>query len=250
MFRGYQLNSVPNFTPSQVNAGEKIYSTHKEQFRKSISEHLNDHGNVNASSVEAEWFPQIDADIFISHSSKDKKYVYGLAGWFKEKFGLTAFVDSAIWGNSELLLREIDDAYCKLENSDSYSYTARNYSTSHVHLILSMALTKMIDKSECIIFYNTPNSVTINKPIEQTTSPWIYSEVTATQLLRRQSKRSVINKIAFSESDGKTNDFPQFNYEIPLKHLPKLTDETLIAWLTMYNNDINEHALDILYTLK
>jgi len=42
-----------------------------------------------------------------------------------------------------------------------YDYELRNYTTSHVHMMLSTALTEMIDNTECIMFYNTSLSVSL-----------------------------------------------------------------------------------------
>jgi hypothetical protein len=63
---------------------------------------------LKANLLIAQWFPYINADIFISHSHKDYNDVVCLAGWLEEKFGLTAFVDSSVWGYSDRLLKLID----------------------------------------------------------------------------------------------------------------------------------------------
>ena len=64
--------------------------------------------------------------------------------------------------------------------------------TSHVHMMLDTALTEMIDNTECIMFYNTPNSVLLaddlqkikNEKKKVTLSPWIYHELAMTSLVR------------------------------------------------------------------
>ena len=42
------------------------------------------------------------------------------------------------------LLRRIDENYCRHSNGISFDYNKRNYSTSHVHMMLSIALSKML----------------------------------------------------------------------------------------------------------
>lgn len=95
-----------------------------------------------------------------------------------------------MWGFSDDLLRKIDDKYCINNNSDSksYSYEKRNYSTSHVHMMLSIAINKMINKTECLFFLNTPGSVSIEDTVQKTTfSPWIYSELFTSEVIRKKN---------------------------------------------------------------
>ena len=55
-----------------------------------------------------------------------------------------------------------------------YDYNKRNYSTSHVHMMLSTALTMMMDEAECVIFLNTPNALSTKDIVHKTESPWIF----------------------------------------------------------------------------
>lgn len=57
-------------------------------------------------------------------------------------------------------------------------------------MMLMNALMKMIDKSECVFSLNTGNSTIrvekgIAKNLEKTYSPWIYSEINASNLTRK-----------------------------------------------------------------
>lgn len=47
--------------------------------------------------MQVSWFPQIKADVFISHSHSDEKLAIIFAGWLYNAFGLTAFIDSCVW---------------------------------------------------------------------------------------------------------------------------------------------------------
>lgn len=93
-----------------------------------------------------------------------------------------------VWGYSKDLLEIIDDEY-GLQTSGNYSYQRRNYLTSHVYMMLSIALTKMIDKCESIFFVNTPNLIVVSENIKAakyTLSPWIYSELEMTRMIRHK----------------------------------------------------------------
>nr|MBK7064154.1 hypothetical protein [Deltaproteobacteria bacterium] len=67
----------------------------------------------------------------------------------EKTFGLTAFVDSSVWGDANELLAEIDNRFCWSDDRRTYDYRKRNNSTSHVHMMLATALSVMIDRCEC-----------------------------------------------------------------------------------------------------
>ena len=73
--------------------------------------------------------------------------------------------------------------YCS--NGTSFDYDKRNYSTSHVHMMLSIALSRMIDKCESVFFLNSENSISIAEEIskERTASPWIYNELSLADMI-------------------------------------------------------------------
>lgn len=267
MYRGFNLSLKENcfeqddFEKLQ-EIGSESFSNQRAKIIEKISSFANGDGFLDGSKMQANWFPQIKADIFISHSHKDEALAIALAGWLKDTFGLTAFIDSCVWGYANELLKQIDAVYC-LNGNHSYSYEKRNYSTSHVHMMLSVALTQMIDNTECLFFLNTPNSITPNTIINQTESPWIYSEIATTHLIRRRHfseyrlKRTVES---FSEGGRPT---PCIIYNIPIDHLTDIDNRVLNNWkkswltevythhkLRQYSEDLSVHALDKLYELK
>lgn len=250
MYKGYQISSIPEFTDKQIEIGRQLHELSKQKFRDAIEEHLTKKGQIDVNSIENNWFPLINADVFISHSSTDSDEVYGLAGWLTQNLKLRVFVDSAVWGNSNVLLKKIDDKYCKNKDGDYYSYELRNCSTSHVHMILSMALTKMIDKTECILFYKTPNSIKLNEQIEKTTSPWIYSELIATQLLRRHKERPILKYKREIMEAYQESVIPDFLYEVALSEMPELNKSILESWANNYDRESGINALDELYKIK
>ena len=116
-------------------------------------------GKNDGNKIQANWFPEINADVFISHSHDDKELAKALGGFIlKNAKLLKPFIDSEVWGYSNELLRHIDNNYCKFPNKNLYDYELRNHSTSHVHMMLSVALMQMISKSKYFIFLDTPNS--------------------------------------------------------------------------------------------
>ena len=214
---------------------------------------------LNGSQMQQDWFPQIKADVFISHSHEDLELAIALAVWLRKNFGLTAFIDSCVWGYSDDLLKMIDDIYCLRDDGSAYIYESRNYSTSHVHMMLSVALTQMIDNTECLFFLNTPNSLTINPNENKTESPWIYSEIAMSQLVRKKAperyyKGSLMESLrAHSAGRG-----PNFIYNVPTGHLIDIGVNDLKKWKENWeDNDehpqnskkLKVHALDKLYEI-
>jgi len=182
--------------------GKKLYDDQKIEIEDSLKEYYMNEDTLNGREMKDKWFPKIKADVFLSHSHKDEKTIIALAGFLYDRFHIKSFIDSTVWGYANDLLKMIDRAHCKLEGTDSYDYDKRNYSTSHVHLMLNTALLEMLDETECVIFVETPNSIqsvkeTVNKG---TYSPWIYSELNLMSYLRikvptrmRESYRRELN---------------------------------------------------------
>ncbi len=257
MYRGFNLELGTDFFCANLWDFKKIGETSIEESKASIKKRIGSFvgvdGSLDGSKMQANWFPQIKADVFISHSHKDLKLAIALAGWLNETFGLTAFIDSCVWGYANKLLKMIDDEYCYQKETNTYNYQKRNYSTSHVHTMLSVALTQMIDNTECLFFLNTPNSLTPNTIIEQTESPWIYSEIVMSRLIRenrpKRMERESLNESQKIFATGRKN-IP-FSYDLSVDHLTAINVNTLLAWEDDYNNspEPEEIALDTLYKL-
>ena len=90
------------------------------------------------------------------------------------------FLDSFVWNSADGLLQEIDNLYCKQRNG-LYNYRKRNYSTAHIHTMLSMSIMEIIKNSSAGIFINSPHSINLrnlsNNNRAKTLSPWIYQEI-------------------------------------------------------------------------
>lgn len=101
MYRGFNLLLEDNcfekrYFEAFKEVGSKSFSSQKTSIVKTIKSFVRNDGSLDGSMMQANWFPQIEADIFISHSHKDEDLAHALAGWLKKTFGLTAFIDSCV----------------------------------------------------------------------------------------------------------------------------------------------------------
>ena len=261
MYRGFDLKidwnkyiNDPDFKDMYnecLQIGKELYNEKRIQVKETLDNLILEDGSLDGTKMQNNWFPQIKSDIFISHSHKDEEKAIFLAGMLSEVFGLELFVDSCIWGNANDLLKEIDKNYCFNEKNDTYYYEKRNYSTSHVHMILSTALTMMIDKTECLFFLNTPNSISASDLIEQTESPWIYSEIAISQMIRKRNpfEHRLLEKSLYVKDSILYNENLKVKYELPLDHLTDIDFETIIKWIEYKNKNNIEDSLRALYDI-
>lgn len=150
-----------------LDRGKEIYEKHEGLSKKSLKSFIYDNGHIDGTAMKSNWFQIENVDVFISHSHQDITKVKAFAGWLYDEFHLTAFIDSCAWGYCDDLLKQIDNDNCKKKDGKTYDYELRNYTTSHVHMMLSTALTEMIDNTECVMFYNTPNAVSLVDDIKK-----------------------------------------------------------------------------------
>ncbi|MCX0367872.1 hypothetical protein [Clostridium perfringens] len=240
MYKGFNFKTRKSFD-GYYESGIKLYNKFNTETRKTIDKYVGTNGEINGSNLQEDWFPNIEADIFLSHSHKDEGLAIRLAGFLYQEYNLVTFIDSCIWGYSNDLLKQIDNKYCWQPKSETYNYTQRNFSTSHVHMMLSTALIKMIDKCECIFFLNTENSVTKtedlikNTKTQKTYSPWIYSEINCINLIRKtpisQERKNKFTHKKIILKEQFSNNVPiSYNIDYELTNLPILNDNILDIW--------------------
>ena len=262
MWRGFNVRIHDKDLYNQYySIGKSLYDKQTSSAKDTLDRYCNADGSLNASEMEKHWFPLIKADIFISHSHRNKKLAISLAGFISNKFGLSSFIDSCIWGYSDELLKMIDDECCKdnpphydKDNPPHYDYDKRNRSTSHVHMMLSAALSMMIDKTECLFFLNTPQSIkpreVINEEDNITNSAWIYSELTISKLIRKKKPGRMLLIKKGSRLDEATAEWHEIEHKADLTHLKPITQEDLNDWArkrqSPHSNE-STHSLDILY---
>lgn len=237
MYRGFMLSCDDDFLYENdfydfYDKGKRIFDEYKTQVLDSI-EYYYTEDILDGTAIQDDWFPQIKCDIFISHSHKDENLAIALAGWLWETFRLKAFVDSSIWGYADDLINKLLE-----ETDDNYSHNERNnsdliYITSHVHNMLTVALMKMIDKTECLFFLKTPNSAFF----DCTLSPWIYTEIGISMMIQ---KRRPQRPMQISDS--------RIAHELDLSHLSEIDYRDLNEWEE--SNTQGYDALDTLYRLK
>ena len=159
------------------------------QVKKILHEVTNADGIIDGEKLSRTWFPVSHKDVFFSYSHNDEKLALTISGILSDLFGLNIFMDSLIWGSADSLLREIDNQYCK-QSDGNYNYTKRNFSTSHVHAMLSTSIMRAMDQTEAIFFLNTSKSSYKLKDgfaNENTLSPWIYEEMMFATMLREKN---------------------------------------------------------------
>ncbi len=266
-------NSVLN---KYLTTGTKLYNLHQQEVQNCLSEYISDDGIISGTDLKENWFSITPKHVFISHSHKDLNKVKAFAGWLYENFKIEAFIDSCSWGYCDTLLNKIDNKYCYNSHTDTYSYNLRNYTTSHVHMMLSTALSEIMDKTECIIFFNTPNSINMSEELDnikksqQTASPWIYHELLMTTMLRKNlfRNKNIVMEHRFSQLLENKSDF-QVHYDVTkiINSMPELYDEQLQLWISKWDETSNttvrgvdfsyngspsrsaEEALDLLYRI-
>ena len=188
---------------------------------------------INGDKIVEKVFPNKEKyEIFISHSHNDKKYAQKLANFLKIN-GYRVFLDSEIWGSADSILKEIDNEYSRSNNDERYyDYTKRNFSTTHVHLLLISALAQIISKTPIFIFVESDNTISFSvKESEKkiyTDSPWIYTELLFFKLFFQDVSYQIVNE-SYDESE-KLN----IRREINLNFLKNLTAENIEQTIKNY----------------
>lgn len=247
--------------------GESLKRSLNESFNETLTTAIDENGVVSGEIFIDKWFPVENYDVFLSYSHDDEELALVFAGILKYQFGLKVFVDELIWGSADHLLRKLDNKYCKNDN-DNYDYNKRNFTTTHVHAMLSTAIAKIIDNSETIFFLNSEKSTyTIKNEVdkERTLSPWIYEEIFFT---------SIIQKKMWYEHrpDYRLNEFMHFqqslhvSYLLPTEHLIPMKYSDICSWYELWierknkgkggygdlflsENEKIKHPLNVLYDL-
>lgn len=257
MYQGFDVNITQGVLNSSKDTAKEMFDSFDKTIKKSLDEYIGDDGILSGEKMQKDWFPEIKADIFISHAHKDESEVLALAGWLYNEFKLTSFVDSRIWGYAPALLRTIDNRYCKYTDDKGkswYNYDRRNGSTAHIYMMLSAALIKMIDNSECLFFLNTPNSINASNSIEELTfSPWIYGEILYSRLIKRSMPDRLNQETRTFSKGGPVNlglnEQLNIKYPVDKKHLKKLNIGILQNWYLRHDQEKDNHPLDTLYSI-
>lgn len=231
-----------------------------KKYRGGISSFMDENGDIIAKDLIEEWFPNEHFDIFLSHSHADEEKAFALSNYLEREFGLFCFVDSAVWGYANDILREIDNGFCLNYDGKTYNYEKRNISTAHIHNMLSVALSAMMDKCECLIFLNTDNSLIrkdniLNDNSDNTHSSWLYYELTMRKMLRVNPPTR--NGQLGLSTENLNEEFykslhSSIKYDVDLTDMKKISYTDLCIWKSYasINNRKGPKALDELYNMK
>ncbi len=274
MFRAFELTiddaklTMDWFRKCAIYGKNKISAENsmlKEWLREFIS-----HETIDGTALTERFFPTLHSDVFLSYSHNDSDLAYMVAGMLSSCLKLSVFIDSQFWGGADELLKEIDNKYCHQGDSKTYSYEKRNYSTSHVHAMLSSAIIKAMDQAEIIIFLNTPNSVpNIARTIDDggydyTLSPWIYEEMLFASLLRERDWQTYRRRLRILDSADIFERNLNIAYKLPKDRLVSLSISDIEDWISEYtkrkengiidydilDDHYDRHPLNVLYELK
>jgi len=208
-----------------------------------------DDTKISGDGLSNAWFGRVDSHVFISHAHKDESIALGLAGLLST-VGISSFVDSLIWGEARKLLREIDEQFCWTDDRrETFNYAKRNYSTSHVNMMLGAALAETIDRADAVIFINTPNAIRAedakHASREITGSPWIYHELVMTKIARRRGYRGRVSAAMESLVERSAEAGFEILHTPPLDHLSPLSRDDLFWLCSLGKRGLS--ALDALY---
>lgn len=258
MFSKFKINSG---TIEQLygHVGELLLlkqSTAKEAFYNDIvTKVLGKDGILDGSQLQKINFPSLKDNyhVFISYSHHDEKLALYLASYLQNRCGLDCFLDSTVWHSADSLLKSLDDKYCQNDDGKTYNYAKRNFSTSHVHAMLSMAMHNIINRSECCIVLNSENSFTLQEGIDNATfSPWLYEEVTfmkgmkinippRLRLLQERRSYNMGGQIVCESTSPQL----QIKYTVDLNMFPTINVTDLLSL-----NKQGERGLNVLYSSK
>ena len=237
--------------------GEMHLTNQTKNLGKDLETYVKD-DEIDGTKIQNERFPLIEADVFISHSGKDDELANALAGWLNETFKLKCFIDKNVWGYSKTLLEQMNSSLSdKRKNGNSgylYNHESCNQVAQHVNMMLSVALQKMIDRSETVIFLNTENAIKIHGEdcMEKTYSPWIYSEIISTQLIRKKPLLEYRkSNLSFDVNESALIlEHSDIAYNVSLNHLMSLSEDDLQRWSKRQKIRKYKYGLDALYDFK
>jgi hypothetical protein len=250
MYRGFKLNfdDTQLFSADHIGFGTSIYKGYSENFAKKICEIVNTGKSIDGSGIQKAWFPNVKADIFISHSHKDTQLALQLAGWLKDSLNVNSFVDSVVWQNGDELIKHLSG---KMYGKEINLLTSaqRDIVSGHTHMMLASAITSMMDNCESTFFLNTPSSLSFAEGITTTKSPWLYYEIGQNQFMRKRiPARYQISKekfFALRESIEKAMDV---EYKVSFSHFTEIDASTLKSWWRRYQQ-VGGNSMDTLYEL-
>lgn len=267
MFAGFNLELSNEFFNNNLQYYISIAKESYKRRSRSITSEIEDaiinqfeEGTpLDGDLILKKWFPKFRVDIFISHAHADENLANAFAGWLYEKFNITSFVDSNVWGYIDDLLDILNDNYSHKRSNGNYGYTYDHEcckkASQHTNIMLLMSLQTMIDNAESVFFLNTDRSVNVidKDGLSSTYSPWIYAELLCADLIRKKPlaeyrRKYVIEHSAINAATESRTEL-QIGYNISTKNLKPLNEENILEWAEQYKNESNVLPMDLLYKM-
>ena len=234
-----------NAVKIDINEIENLYSKDNQPDTKKhsliilkelfVNAFQDSHITLSGQKIMDTCFPIVKkANVFLSHSHRDLEKVRILKVFLEKRLGLQCFIDSDIWYDSYELLKQIDS--CFNEEGNGLRYRKSQQIAANVYLMLSTALTYMLDKCPLIIFVSSPNSQISYSDshilLDKTYSPWLFHEISMVHLLPRKRPMPPV----VTESIHKTASV-RISYPLGVTDLPILDAEKLNA---LYSQKIKQ----------
>lgn len=243
MYRSYKIAVDENFK-AQIHANDtkgdlspiRKTSFTKEYLRAELSRMVNQSFAKEYPRIDvilAQWFSEVKADVFISHSGNDEE----LAHWLYDTFGIKSFIDSELLECITELQEEIEMRHSR-EELFLYNDKDRHSSAAHAHMIFVHALRCLIDQTECFIYLDTSKCASDGK---SGFSPLIFHELATVNTVRE----------SIPKRPGYLEESFDIHYPLHCQRLMSLCAADLDNWAKKMSDYPDEiHALDALYVAK
>lgn len=229
-----------------INLYYEVIEEYKKEIDKNINIIRDNKKDINATDLQNTWFPSVSSHIFLSHSHADENIAKFVAGYLYDKLELKVFIDSTIWqyANDKLLeliednvtweFQYIDLKVCSIDDVFRFK--------DNINIMLLMALTKMIDMTDCFIFLNTKNSTNMYSD-NQTYSPYIYYELCISRYIRKEKRTGKLYEL-FDNYKRATEEMKMI-FDLSTDHLVNLDMNSFMDWSNIKEKGFN--ALEDLY---
>lgn len=237
MEKCYKINNFP--TQSYTDEELRNIPSSNTAFNNTLKKYVIEGDVLNAEKIQEDWFPEMDVDIFISHSHRNCPDLIEFANKMEKK-GLSCFIDSITWGYADDLLNQLDKAVCWNRTSNTFDYSVRNNTTALVHILLNTSLLKMIDKCKYVFFFNTNVTVPRKDLLKSFTySPWIFSEISMCNAILEDRKRAAFHFKQFSVEYSQRQLLQELKAALPLNFDNFIDVEyvNLNDWITSSQTD-------------